>query len=44
MIGGEPVAVFGELHPEVITNFGLDHPAAAVEIDVTALVRIIWSE
>jgi phenylalanyl-tRNA synthetase beta chain len=34
MNDGEYVGVFGELHPEVITNFGLDHPVVGFELDI----------
>jgi len=34
--GGRPVATFGEIHPDVLTAFGLEHPVAAVEFVVTA--------
>jgi len=26
IINGEKAGVFGEIHPEVISNFGLEHP------------------
>ena len=35
--GGEVSGVLGELHPEVITNFGLDHPVALAELTVTRI-------
>jgi phenylalanyl-tRNA synthetase beta chain len=31
---GKYMGVFGELHPEVITNFGLDHPVVGFEVEV----------
>jgi len=31
---GEYIGVFGEMHPEVITNFGLDHPVVGFEMKV----------
>jgi len=31
------IGVFGELHPEVITNFGLDHPIVGFEVDVSSV-------
>ena len=31
---GRKIGVFGELHPEVITNFGLDHPVVGFEMEV----------
>ncbi|MHC1610520.1 MAG: phenylalanine--tRNA ligase subunit beta [Candidatus Methanospirareceae archaeon] len=32
---GRNIGVFGELHPEVITNFGLDHPVVGFEVDIS---------
>jgi phenylalanyl-tRNA synthetase beta chain len=29
------IGVFGEIHPDVLSAFGLDHPVAAVEIDLS---------
>jgi phenylalanyl-tRNA synthetase beta chain len=34
MVAGEYVGMFGELHPEVITNAELGYPAIAFELDV----------
>lgn len=34
---GEEIGIFGELHPEFITNYELTHPVAAFEIDVSPL-------
>jgi phenylalanyl-tRNA synthetase beta chain len=34
---GEYIGVFGELHPEVITNFGLDHPVVGFELDISSV-------
>ncbi len=34
MIRGERAGVFGELHPEVISNFGLEHPIIGLEIEL----------
>jgi phenylalanyl-tRNA synthetase beta chain len=31
-LDGKPVGVLGEVHPEVLTNFGLTHPVALGEI------------
>jgi phenylalanyl-tRNA synthetase beta chain len=36
-IRGKRVAVLGELHPEVITNFELEYPVAAFEFDAESL-------
>ena len=33
---GKIIGVFGELHPEVITNFGLDHPVVGFEVDISS--------
>ncbi|HIH44085.1 MAG TPA: hypothetical protein HA257_03095 [Candidatus Methanoperedenaceae archaeon] len=32
LIGGEAAGVFGELHPDVILNFGMDQPVVAFEL------------
>ena len=31
---GKRIGVFGEVHPEVISNFGLDHPVVGFELDI----------
>jgi phenylalanyl-tRNA synthetase beta chain len=31
-MGDKPIAVLGEVHPEVLTNFGVTHPVALGEI------------
>jgi phenylalanyl-tRNA synthetase beta chain len=36
VVHGATVGVFGEVHPEVLGAFGLDHPVAAVELDLSA--------
>ena len=33
------IGVFGELHPEVITNFGLDHPVVGFEVDISSVEK-----
>ena len=33
---GKIIGVFGELHPEVIVNFGLDHPVVGFELDISS--------
>jgi phenylalanyl-tRNA synthetase beta chain len=38
MIGEREVGIFGEIHPEVLTNFELEYPVAALELEVEALV------
>jgi phenylalanyl-tRNA synthetase beta chain len=30
---GKKIGVFGEIHPEVILNFELDHPIVGLELD-----------
>jgi phenylalanyl-tRNA synthetase beta chain len=32
IMGGKPIGVLGEVHPEVLTNFGLTHPVALAEL------------
>jgi len=34
IIGGERRGVFGEIHPQVLLNFGLDYPVVGFELDV----------
>jgi len=36
--GGKAVGVFGEIHPEVLENWGITVPCTAGEIDLDALV------
>ncbi len=31
---GKRIGVFGEVHPEVISNFGLDHPVVGFELEI----------
>ena len=38
MIGEREVGIFGEIHPEVLTNFELEYPVAALELEVEALI------
>jgi phenylalanyl-tRNA synthetase beta chain len=33
-VDGKRIGVFGELHPAVILNFGLDHPVVGFEVGV----------
>jgi phenylalanyl-tRNA synthetase beta chain len=35
---GKPIGVFGELHPELLENWGVAMPCAAAEIDLDALL------
>lgn len=32
--GGRPVGIFGEIHPQVLNNFGIEQPVAAFEMHV----------
>jgi phenylalanyl-tRNA synthetase beta chain len=34
---GTIIGVFGEIHPEVILNFGLDHPVVGFEVDISGI-------
>ncbi|MEE8441589.1 MAG: phenylalanine--tRNA ligase subunit beta [Spirochaetia bacterium] len=34
LVGGRPVGVFGEIHPQVLENIGIDVPCTACEIDL----------
>lgn len=34
-------ALIGEIHPKVLSNFGLEMPAAAFEIDLSALLKLL---
>ncbi|MGC3993672.1 MAG: phenylalanine--tRNA ligase subunit beta [Propionicimonas sp.] len=40
VVGGEVIGHAGELHPEVVAAFGLPARAAAVELDLDALIRL----
>jgi phenylalanyl-tRNA synthetase beta chain len=35
---GKSIAVFGEIHPEVLENFGITMPCTAADIDIEALL------
>jgi phenylalanyl-tRNA synthetase beta chain len=35
---GKPIGVFGEVHPEVLENWGITMPCTAGEIDIEALI------
>ena len=32
IVDGKPIGILGEVHPEVLTNFGLTHPVALAEL------------
>jgi phenylalanyl-tRNA synthetase beta chain len=38
-LGGKRLGVVGEVHPEVLNNFGLENPVSAFEIDLQLLAR-----
>ncbi|MCK4514248.1 MAG: phenylalanine--tRNA ligase subunit beta, partial [Spirochaetaceae bacterium] len=38
LVGGRPVGVFGEIHPQVLENLGIDVPCTACEIDLDAVL------
>ena len=37
--GEKKAGVFGELHPEVLSNFGIDHPVVGFEINIDETLR-----
>lgn len=39
-VSGKTVGFFGELHPEVLSNFGIEEPATAFEIDLSTLYQV----
>jgi phenylalanyl-tRNA synthetase beta chain len=40
LIGDQEVGVIGEVHPQVIENWKLENPVAAMELDINELLRI----
>lgn len=40
LIGDQEVGVIGEVHPQVIENWKLENPVAAMELDISELFRI----
>jgi phenylalanyl-tRNA synthetase beta chain len=40
LIADEEVGVIGEVHPQVIENWKMENPAAAMELDISELFRI----
>ncbi len=40
-INSKEVAFFGELHPKVLTNFGLELPTIAIEINLSELFKML---
>lgn len=39
--GGKRIGILGEIHPEVLNNFELENPVAALEIDLEALNIVV---
>jgi phenylalanyl-tRNA synthetase beta chain len=37
LIGDEPVGIVGEVHPQVLENWGIQNPAVAFEVEVESL-------
>jgi phenylalanyl-tRNA synthetase beta chain len=35
---GQPLGVMGEVHPEVLENYGLRHPVAVLELSLRRLL------
>ncbi len=42
--GGEEIAIFGELHPDVLENYGIDTRAYAGKINMNELMKLSSSE
>jgi phenylalanyl-tRNA synthetase beta chain len=38
LYGGKPIGIFGEIHPQVLENWGLTVPCAALELDLEAFL------
>jgi len=43
-LGGKPIGLIGEVHPEVLVGFGLENPVAGFELDLTPFLpgRTRW--
>ena len=41
IVKGKKIAYLGEIHPAVLSNWGLEMPVAAMEINLTELFGII---
>ncbi len=39
LCNGKPVGIVGELHPKIISNFGIEMPTTGFEIDLDALTK-----
>lgn len=40
-IGGEEIGIIGEIHPQILNNFGLENPSACFEIDLELLHSLL---
>jgi phenylalanyl-tRNA synthetase beta chain len=38
VVDGKIAGIFGEIHPKILQNFGLEEPVAAAEIDIEAIL------
>jgi phenylalanyl-tRNA synthetase beta chain len=43
VVNNSKVAYIGEIHPQVLSNWSIDMPVAALELNVTELFRILYS-
>ena len=41
IVKGKKVAVVGEIHPQILSNFDLDMPVAVFELNLTQLFELI---
>jgi len=39
-VDGREIGILGEIHPQILVNFGLHNPAVAMELDVTKLMYL----
>lgn len=39
IVNGKEIGIFGEIHPKVLNNFGLEMPVAALEINLSELLK-----
>lgn len=40
-VNSEKIAYIGEIHPQVLSNWGIDMPVSAIEINITDLFRLM---
>jgi len=43
LVAGKEVGIIGEIHPQVIENWKLENPVAAMEIDLNKLFEILYA-